>query len=290
MRANRSWSHPIQQNLEATLVDLSQMPTDSLDDQANAAALDGHKALKTYLMLATRAVSMQGSSRRNSCITGARTQTFPSARSWICRNGCWGFTRQHLKAHDAWRIQPRPELVNASRQTLLSVIGVRNSEDTVYQSMLAGVGNKYPDQTLASLTTGTDTRGLIRTSVACQASTRGKRTRATSQRQSPKRPRAVTSRVTGCWLTRPIKRCPPHQRTPLNSHSPRSISTTTPSTGKGFMNALQWQAAPNIPAAIEQMKLLADARQSPVIALMKSLDYQGTAGGASGVVIGHVGC
>ena len=44
------------------------------------------------------------------------------------------------------------------------------------------------------------------------------------------------------------------------------------------MNALQWQSAPNIPAAIEQMKLLADARQSPVIALMKSLDYQGTAG------------
>jgi type VI secretion system protein ImpL len=44
------------------------------------------------------------------------------------------------------------------------------------------------------------------------------------------------------------------------------------------MNALQWQAAANIPTAIEQMKLLADARQSPVIALMKSLDYQGTAG------------
>jgi type VI secretion system protein ImpL len=44
------------------------------------------------------------------------------------------------------------------------------------------------------------------------------------------------------------------------------------------MNALQWQAASNIPAAIEQMKLLADARQSPVIALMKSLDYQGNAG------------
>ena len=55
--------------------------------------------------------------------------------------------------------------MNASRQTLLSVIGVRNSEDTVYQSVLAGVGNKYPDQTLASLTAGTDTRGLIRTSV-----------------------------------------------------------------------------------------------------------------------------
>jgi type VI secretion system protein ImpL len=43
---------PIKENLEATLVDLSQMPTDSLDNPANAAALEGHKALKAYLMLA----------------------------------------------------------------------------------------------------------------------------------------------------------------------------------------------------------------------------------------------
>ncbi len=157
---------PIQQNLEATLVDLSQMPTDALDDHANAAAQDGHKALKTYLMLAdpsrvdagfiTPQLTRYWSTNANVSV-GAKLDISERLA---------GFYAQHLKAHDAWRIQPRAELVNASRQTLLSVIGVRNSEDTVYQSVLAGVGNKYPDQTLASLTAGTDTRGLIRTSVS----------------------------------------------------------------------------------------------------------------------------
>ncbi len=44
------------------------------------------------------------------------------------------------------------------------------------------------------------------------------------------------------------------------------------------MNTLQWEPAPTLPSAIEQLKLMADARQSPVIALMKSLEYQGGAG------------
>ncbi len=47
---------------------------------------------------------------------------------------------------------------------------------------------------------------------------------------------------------------------------------------QGFMNALQWEPANELPAAIEQLKLMADARQSPVIALMKSVKYQGEAG------------
>ena len=47
---------------------------------------------------------------------------------------------------------------------------------------------------------------------------------------------------------------------------------------QGFMNTLQWEPTPTLPAAIEQLKLMADARQSPVIALIKSLEYQGGAG------------
>ncbi|KAF7964156.1 hypothetical protein AWV80_41575 [Cupriavidus sp. UYMU48A] len=45
-----------------------------------------------------------------------------------------------------------------------------------------------------------------------------------------------------------------------------------------FMNSTQWEPAPTLPAVIDQLKLLADARQSPVMALMKSLEYQGGAG------------
>ncbi|MGN5476879.1 ImcF-related family protein [Cupriavidus basilensis] len=40
-----------------------------------------------------------------------------------------------------------------------------------------------------------------------------------------------------------------------------------------------WEAASTLPGVIDQLKLMADARLSPVIALMmKSLEYQGNAG------------
>ncbi|MFL9903842.1 ImcF-related family protein, partial [Paraburkholderia fungorum] len=49
--SKRTLTDPLQQNLEAQLVDLSQMQTSRVDDQINQLALDGHKALKTYLMM-----------------------------------------------------------------------------------------------------------------------------------------------------------------------------------------------------------------------------------------------
>jgi type VI secretion system protein ImpL len=273
--------NPIQNNLEATLVDLSQMPTDSLDDHANSAALEGHKALKTYLMLAEP-------SRVNAGFITPQLMRYWTTNANVSAGAkldlseqLLGFYAQHLKAHEAWRIQPRADLVNASRQTLLSVIGVRNSEDTVYQSVLAGVGNKYPDQTLASLTTGTDTRGLVRSS----ATVPGVYTRQAYEGY-------VAAAISEAAKSRDVSR----DWVLANNVSDSAQGQSAPPTDaleaaltaqyfndyaehwQSFMNALQWQAAPNIPAAIEQMKLLADARQSPVIALLKSLDYQGNAG------------
>ena len=271
-------STPIQQNLEAALVDLSQMPTDSLDDQANAAALDGHKALKTYLMLAEPSRVDAGFITPQLMHYWSTNANVSVGAKLDMSERLLGFYAAHLKAHDAWRILPRPELVNASRQTLLSVIGTRNSEDTVYQGILSGVGNKYPDQTLASLTTGTDTRGLIRTSatvpgVYTRQAYEGYVAAAISE--------AAKSRdVTRDWVLANTT----DQTLRATSTDALEQSLTTQYFNdyaehwQGFMNALQWQAAPNIPAAIEQMKLLTDARQSPIIALMKSLDYQGTAG------------
>ncbi|WP_235527567.1 ImcF-related family protein [Burkholderia sp. Leaf177] len=271
---------PIQQNLEATLVDLSQMPTDSLDDHANSAALEGHNALKTYLMLAEPG-------RVESAFIKPQLTRYWTSNANVSVGAkldigeqLLGFYAQHLKAHDDWRIQPRAELVNASRQTLLSMIGVRNSEDTVYQSVLAGAGSKFPDQTLASLTTGTDTRGLIRSS----ASVPGVYTRQAYEGY-------VAAAITDAAKSRDVTRDWVLANNGDGNDTSKAQSTETLEAAlttqyfndyaehwQSFMNALQWQSASNIPAAIEQMKLLADARQSPVIALIESLDYQGTAG------------
>jgi type VI secretion system protein ImpL len=277
---------PVQENLEATLVDLSQMPTDSLDDHANSAALEGHKALKTYMMLAEPSRVDAGFITPQLMRYWTTNANVSVGAKLDISERLLGFYAQHLKAHDAWRIQPRAELVNASRQTLLSVIGVRNSEDTVYQSVLAGVGNKYPDQTLASLTAGTDTRGLIHTSVTVP----GVYTRQAYEGY-------VAAAISEAAKSRDVTRDWVLANNASTGAADATQTPSAPSTDalelalttqyfndytehwQGFMNALQWQSAPNIPAAIEQMKLLADARQSPVIALMKSLDYQGTAGG-----------
>ncbi len=271
---------PIQENLEATLVDLSQMPTGSLDDHANSAALEGHKALKTYLMLAEPNRADAGFITPQLMHYWTTNANISEGAKLDVSERLSGFYAQHLKAHDAWRIRPRAELVNASRQTLLSVIGVRNSEDTVYQSVLAGVGNKYPDQTLASLTTGTDTRGLIRTTVTVP----GVYTRQAYEGYvaAAIREAAKSRDMTRDWVLANngdvVDTLKGQSTEALEAALTTQYFNDYAEHWRAFMNALQWQSAPNIPAAIEQMKLLADARQSPVIALMKSIDYQGNAG------------
>ncbi len=154
---------PIRQNLEAQLVDLSQMQTAQVDAQINRLALDGHKALETYLMMADPSRADAGFMMPLLMRYWSTNANLRIGEKLDLSERLLGFYARHLPAHADWRIQPRPELVNASRQTLLAVIGVKNSEDTIYQGILDAVGNRYPEQTLSSLTVGTDTRGLLHT-------------------------------------------------------------------------------------------------------------------------------
>ncbi|MFM0180479.1 ImcF-related family protein [Paraburkholderia aspalathi] len=269
---------PLQQNLEASLVDLSEMQTEQVDDQTNRLALDGHKALKTYLMLAEP--SRADAAFMTPLLTRywSTNANLPAGEKLDLSERLLGFYAQHLRAHEDWRIQPRQDLVNASRQTLLAVIGVKNSEDTIYQHVLDTAGNRYPDQTLASLTAGTDTRGLLRTSASLSgAFTRQayEGTIAAAIDEAAKRNEAASD-----WVLASNA----HRHEPEQSAEDVKASLTSryfsdyADRWQSFMSTLQWDPAPTLPSAIEQLKLMADARQSPVIALMKSLEYQGGAG------------
>jgi type VI secretion system protein ImpL len=272
---------PVQQNLEAELVDVGQMQTTQVDDRTNRIALDGHKALKTYLMMAdpSRAdATFMTPVLMRYWSTNANLQT---GEKLDLSERLLGFYAQHLPAHPAWRIQPRPELVNASRQTLLAVIGVKNSEDTIYQSILDTVGNKYPDQTLSSLTAGTDTRGLFHTTVTIPGAFTREAYEGTIAAAIDDA--ANRSDVSGDWVLANGQNGQ-QQHQPVQSADALKLALTNryfadyADHWQGFMNTLQWEPAPTLPASIEQLKLMADARQSPVIALMKSLRYQGSAG------------
>ncbi|MGT2433047.1 ImcF-related family protein [Cupriavidus basilensis] len=157
---------PLQRDLEASLVDLAQLRTTVLDAATNRVALSGHQALKTYLMLANpeRAESaFLAPQLVRHWSTDARMT--PGERQDLAER-LLTFYARHLQSNPAGPIEPRPELVAGARQTLLAVIGERNAEDTVYRGVIESfgenAGSKYPDQTLAALTAGTDPRGLVR--------------------------------------------------------------------------------------------------------------------------------
>lgn len=277
---------PVQQDLEGQLVDLGQMSTAQVDTQSSQMAQDGQQALKTYLMLADpqRAepsfMTPQLEHHWN-MDTGLRPGEKLDLSGQLL-----SFWSQHFPAHPDWRIQPREDLIGNARQTLLAIIGVKNSEDTIYQSILDAVGRKYPDQTLASLTAGTDTRGLFSSS----ASVPGIFTRQAWEGtiEAAIDDAAQHNGVTGNWVLgnnggsaagsqsdpQAAAMTPDALRVALRAH----YFSDYAEHWQDFMNGIRCAAAPTLPAAVGQLKLIADARQSPLIALMKSLAWQGAAG------------
>ncbi|RDK05756.1 type VI secretion protein VasK [Cupriavidus lacunae] len=275
---------PVREALEASLTDLAQMRTDSLDEQTSRWALGGHQELKTYLMLANpeRAdAAFLAPQLAQQWSTDARIT--PGERQDLAER-LLRFYANHLKANPGWHIEPRPELVAGARQTLLAVVGQRNAEETIYQGILTAFGeqggSKYPDQSLASLAAGTDPRGLLRSAAIVPAVfTRqayegyvAPAIEAAARRSEIASDWVLTDDDASAQLTT--------RRTAeaLQAALTEQYFADYADRWQAFMNSLQWEPASTLPTAIDQLKLMADARQSPVIALMKALEYQGGAG------------
>nr|WP_251164520.1 ImcF-related family protein [Cupriavidus pauculus] len=272
---------PVAQNLESTLVDLSQLRTDGLSEETAKWALDGRDTLKAYLMLAhPERVEPAFLSQKLAAHWSTDARITPGQKQDLAER--FGkFYAEHLKAHSDWRIEPRPDLVAGARQTLLAVIGERNAVDTVYQNVLDGAGTKYADQTLASLTAGTDSRGLLRAS----ATVPGVFTRQAYEGyvEAAIEKAAKRQDVANDWVITDGKPQPAQQTSSASATDFRKALTERyfadyAEHWQQFLNGMQWEPAATLPGVVDQLKLMADARQSPVIALMKSLAYQGGAG------------
>ncbi len=173
------------------------MQTTDLTEQTSRWALGGQAALKAYLMLAQpekAEAAFLAPQLVQHWSTEARIT--PGEKQDMAER-LFKFYAEHLKAKPDWSIEPRSELVAGARQTLLAVIGERNAQDSIYQSIVNGAGNKYPDQTLASLTTGTDPRGLLRVSAVVPGVLRGRPMRSMWRRRSRTPPSASRWPATG---------------------------------------------------------------------------------------------
>jgi type VI secretion system protein ImpL len=293
--AERNMQRPVVQALQTSLTQFAQIRADAL--QSHDAQQRGYNALKAYLMLADpHRVDPEFLKRELLAVWRAPAGMIPG--EWLdTSQQLAGFYADHLKAHPEWRINASAPVVTAARATLVNQIGLANADDTVYQSILDEAKGKYADASLATLLNGTDARGLFTTAktvpgtytrVAWEGFIAGAIDKAASERRTNgdwvladatpgQSIRATLEHGVATAAALDAKHITDELKTRLTARYFAEYAAAW----QGMLNSIQWQSATNLSGAIDQLTRLADAQSSPLIALMRSVEYQAQAGRAS---------
>ncbi|WP_118988182.1 ImcF-related family protein [Photorhabdus sp. CRCIA-P01] len=237
-----------------------------------------HDQLKAYLMMAypqkadaaflTRILS-ENEPARTGIAPGVWLSTAPDL---------WDFYAQNLSAHPEWRITADTDLVRQVRQILLTQIGRQNAEAGLYQQMLRSVGKDYADLTLRQMTGDTEAERLFTTPQGVP----GMFTRQAWEGQIQKAiDEAVASRKEAIdWVLSDNRQAVPAAVSPAELKARLTARYFTDFAGawQDFLNSLRWHKTRNLAEVTDQLTLMADERQSPLIALMNTVAYQGQAG------------
>ena len=304
--ATRNLQRPVVQTLEASLADLAQVRADAL--QSHDAQRSGYNALKAYLML-TEPRRTDPAFLTDQIVAAWPAPASMSTGEWLdTSKRLASFYASHLKAHPEWRTAASAPIVSAARNTLVNQIGLTNADDTVYQGIIEDAKGKYADASLMTLLNGADARGLFSTT----QSVPGIYTRAAWDGMIAQAiDKAANERhVNGDWVLSSAPKdvalgddgtassagmAVAHEgaaataaaittsdteraRDDLKARLTARYFTEYTAAWQGMLNSIQWQPASNLSGAIDQLTRLADAQTSPLIALMKSVQYQAQAG------------
>jgi type VI secretion system protein ImpL len=189
----------------------------------------------------------------------------------------WG---AQLIAHPEWKLRADENMVSQARSLLVRLMGVRNSESTLYQKMLSQVSHLYVDMRLEDMTGDTDAARLFSTTEIVP----GMFTRqAWEQAVQPAIEKVVKARRDELdWVLTDSKR----QVNKQDEISPEALKKRLTEryfadfggAWLEFLNSLRWNPAATLSDSIDQLTLMADVRQSPLVALMNTLNVQGRTG------------
>jgi len=189
----------------------------------------------------------------------------------------WG---AQLATHPEWKLRADESMVSQARSLLVRLMGMRNSESTLYQKMLAQVAHLYVDMRLEDMTGDTDASRLFSTTEIIP----GMFTRlAWEQAVQPAIEKVVKARRDELdWVLTDSKR----QATTQDETSPEALKKRLMEryfadyggAWLEFLNSLRWNQATTLSDSIDQLTLMADVRQSPLVALMNTLNVQGRTG------------
>ncbi|EOL9024277.1 ImcF-related family protein [Cronobacter sakazakii] len=234
--------------------------------------------LKAYLMLAQP--------EKAEAVWFSRTLSSLWPRRQGVPDGLWqdlspkllAFYAQNLPTHPEWKVKPDAELINTVRQILLKQIGQRNAETGLYQEMLKRVASNWPDLQLADMTGDTDASTLFTTDEVVP----GMFTRQAWEEQVQGAiDEVVKSRNDAIdWVLADKHHQPDADLSPeaLKARLTARYFTDFGNAWLNMVNSIQWIEADSLSDSIAQLNLLADVRQSPLVALMNTLNYQGKTG------------
>lgn len=274
--SNRLVRDAAAQVLTQKLTVLGNLPPRS--PQRVALAKTGYDQLKAYLMMARpdkadAAFYAQVMRRAEPTRPGLSTALWQSLAPDL-----HSFYMQNLPSQPAWKITPDTALVSQARQVLLEQIGRRNAESTLYENMLTQVRRNYADMTLEEMTPQTDAGRLFNT----EESVPGMFTRqAWEGGIQGAIEKAVASRRDEIdWVLSDNRKTVSGEVSPeaLKKRLTERYFTDFAGAWLNFLNSIRLNPAYNIADVTDQLTLAGDVRQSPLIALMNTLAYQGQTG------------
>ncbi|MBT8769596.1 ImcF-related family protein, partial [Metapseudomonas boanensis] len=279
MANHRLIRDPAAAGLERELRELLDLPPESRERAIRAR--DAYDPLKAYLMMARP-------EKADAAFLGKTLAAYETERVGVADGlwqgiapNLWRFYAEHLAEHPEWRIEEAPGLVAASRQLLIGQLGQRNGEANLYRQVLQRAANQYPPLGLAQLVGDTDAQRLFSTA----AEVPGVFTRQAWDgvvRQAID-DIAAARREEIDWVLSDDRSQIAAELSPEVLRE-RLTARYFQEYGRAWLevlNSLRWREAGSLADAIDQLTLMTDVRQSPLIALANTLAYQGQAGARS---------
>ncbi|QTN56333.1 type VI secretion protein VasK [Klebsiella michiganensis] len=273
---NRLIRDPANEALKQKLSALANSAPNS--DQRAQLAKPGYDQLKAWLMMA-RPDKADGAFYAQTMKTVQPTRTGISTGLWqSLAPDLWAFYISELPAQPKWVITPDAQLISQSRQVLLQQIGRRNAESTLYENMLKSVRRNFADVSLEDMTGGTDARRLFTTEEVVPGMFTRQAWEGGIQQAIEKAANSRRDEID--WVLSDSRKAVSSDLSPeaLKARLTQRYFTDFAGSWLSFLNSLQLNPANNIADVTDQLTLMSDVRQSPLIALMNTLAWQGQTG------------
>lgn len=273
---NRLIRDPANEVLKQKLSALANSAPNS--DQRAQLAKPGYDQLKAWLMMA-RPDKADGAFYAQTLKSVQPTRKGISTGLWQSLSpDLLAFYISELPAQPQWKITPDAQLVSQSRQVLLQQIGRRNAETTLYENMLKSVRRNFADVSLDDMTGDTDARRLFITEEVVPGMFTRQAWEGGIQQAIEKAANSRRDEID--WVLSDSRKAVSSDLSPeaLKARLTQRYFTDFAGSWLSFLNSLQLNPANNIADVTDQLTLMSDVRQSPLIALMNTVAWQGQTG------------